>query len=666
MDVLFTAAFHRSPIGQYLLAPTDKLEIIAVNDAFLGYVGRRREDLLGLPLFEAFAEDPGDAGDTGVGPLGRSIARAIETRSPQTMSAQRYPIGMTRDGKTWFEDRYWSATNTPIFDEAGQLICISHTTIDVTAEVLAQRALRSAREEAMRSARSAEANRAYLASVLRSAPVGIIMLDERGKLLHANPAHEALFGAALPCIDGTLDFAAWNGWAASPGGEGARLRPEEWPLYRALAGQTVDKCLLEVESFGHGRPHRMVLLSAAPIVDAAGKPAGATAIAMDIGDRVEAEKALIVADRRKDGFLAMLAHELRNPLAPISAAAALLSLGRRDEKQVEHTLAVIHRQVAHMSALVDELLDVARVTRGLITLDTKPLDMKRVVSQATEQARPALEARRHTLHVRQPQSAAFVTGDEKRLVQVIANLLSNAAKFTPEGGIIEVELAIDERHVRTAVTDNGIGLAADMIEPVFGMFVQGERSPDRKQGGLCIGLALVGSLVELHGGTVHARSAGAGRGTCFTVCLPLAEAPQLAAPAHAWVPPPGATALRVLAVDDNEDALAMVEMLLSSLGHRVISLASSRDAVRRAAELQPDVCLLDIGLPDIDGLTLARQLRADPRTRGAWLIGMSGYGQASDRAAAIEAGFDLYFVKPVDVGRLVAALAEVTPRHAEP
>ncbi|MBB3220056.1 PAS domain-containing hybrid sensor histidine kinase/response regulator [Pseudoduganella umbonata] len=663
MDALFTAAFHRSPIPQYLLAPTDGLEIIAVNDAFLKAVSRRREDVLGLPLFEAFGEDPGDTGDTGVGPLARSIAVAIATGAPHVIPAQRYPIRMTKDGMTWFEDMYWSATNTPLFDSTGKLICISHTTIDVTAEVLAQRALRGAREEAVRSARSAEANRAYLASVLRSAPVGIMMLDGQGRLLHANPANDALFGTAIPCNDGVLDFAAWNGWTSSPGGEGVKLRPQDWPLYRALAGEAVDKCLLEIESFDAGRPRRTVLVSAAPIVDGAGKPAGATAVSMDIADRVEAEKALIVADRRKDEFLAMLAHELRNPLAPISAAAALLSMGRRDEKQVELTLAVIHRQVAHMSGLIDELLDVARVTRGLITLAQAPLDMKRVVAQATEQARPALEARGHLLHVHQPPTAATVLGDEKRLVQVVANLLSNAAKFTPEGGTIEVELAIDARHVRTTVSDNGIGLPPDMIDSVFGMFVQGARSPDRKQGGLGIGLALVRSLVALHGGTVQAESAGPGQGARFVVCLPLADSPHDAAPARDWEPAPSATSLRVLAVDDNEDALAMVEMLLSSLGHRVVSLSSSRHAVACAVQLQPDVCLLDIGLPDIDGLALARQLRSEPRTRATRLIALSSYGQASDRAAAIAAGFDLYFVKPVDVGRLVAALAEVTPRR---
>ncbi|QBE66597.1 PAS domain-containing hybrid sensor histidine kinase/response regulator [Pseudoduganella lutea] len=663
MDALFTAAFHTSPIGQYLLAPTDRLEIIAVNDAFLKTVARSRKEVLGLPLFEAFAEDPADMGDTGVGPLGRSIATAIATRTPQMMPAQRYPVRMTKDGKTWFEDMYWTSTNTPIFDDAGQLVCISHTAINVTAEVLAQRALRGAREDAVRSARSAEASRAYLAAVLRSAPVGIMMLDEQGRLLHANPANEALFGASIPCIDGKLDFSAWQGWTSSPGGEGIKLGPDDWPLYRALAGETVDKCLLEVESFDPGHPRRTVLVSAAPVVNGAGKPAGAAAIAMDIADRVEAEKALIVADRRKDEFLAMLAHELRNPLAPISAAAALLSMGQRDEKQVKQTLAVIHRQVAHMSGLIDELLDVARVTRGLITLDKAPLDMKRVVAQAVEQARPALEVRGHMLHVTQPPSPAPVAGDEKRLVQVLANLLSNAAKFTPEGGSIGIDLAIDTHYVRTCVSDNGIGLAPDMLEPVFGMFVQGERSPDRKQGGLGIGLALVRSLVELHGGTVHAHSAGQGKGTRFTVCLPLADNADDAVAPRSWEPAHGATSLRVLAVDDNEDALAMVEMLLSSLGHRVVSLASSRDAVRCAVQLQPDVCLLDIGLPDIDGLELARQLRADPRTRETRLIALSGYGQAADRAAAVASGFDLYFVKPVDVAKLVAALGEVSPRR---
>jgi CheY-like chemotaxis protein len=315
-----------------------------------------------------------------------------------------------------------------------------------------------------------------------------------------------------------------------------------------------------------------------------------------------------------------------------------------------------------MSGLIEELLDVSRVTRGLIKLDKTILDAKRIVAEALEQARPGIEARRHTLKVSQPPMPAFVHGDRKRLVQVLTNLLNNAAKFTPEGGVIEVELAIDASHVRMAVADNGIGLAPAMIEHAFDLFVQAERTADRSQGGLGIGLALVRSLVSLHGGNVFARSEGQGKGSRFTVCLPKVEVAEHRPPdVHSPAPNRESDSLTILAVDDNRDALTMLDMLVSSLGHRVFAVTDSREALQYADEVQPDVCILDIGLPDIDGLAMARALRANPRTRHAALIAVSGYGQDQDRRAAFDAGFDKYFVKPLDIQHLIGALAQLRP-----
>ena len=313
-----------------------------------------------------------------------------------------------------------------------------------------------------------------------------------------------------------------------------------------------------------------------------------------------------------------------------------------------------------MTGLINELLDVARVTRGLITLDTSVLDAKRIVAEALEQMRPALESRGHTLQVNQPPSPAFVEGDYKRLVQVLANLLNNAAKFTPEGGIIKVELAMDGRYVRVSVHDNGIGMTQELIHNAFDLFTQAERTSDRSHGGLGIGLALVRSLVQLHGGHVSAESAGPGQGTRFTVCLPKLDIGQqpteIAQHANLRTDQP---AWKILLVDDNEDALMMLEMLLSSMGHKVVSISHPREVMERAQALQPDVCILDIGLPDIDGLTLAGMLQADPATRHAALMAMSGYGQDADRRAALAAGFDRYFVKPVDPDELAEALAGI-------
>jgi signal transduction histidine kinase/ActR/RegA family two-component response regulator len=667
---LFEGAFHGSPIGQYLLAPTDKLEILAVNDAFLRSVARRREDVLGRPLFEVFPNNPTDPNDTGVQDLARSINEAIEAGASRKMPAQRYPIEMERDGRRWFENMYWSATNTPVYAEDGRLLCISHTTIDITAQVLAEQALERSREEALASARTAEAERANLAAVLSAAPVGILVVDGELRVLQKNPAHTRLFGDDFAGIGARVDLAIWNGWFVGGPRAGDKLAPADWPLQRALSGETVDHCPLRLESFDARTVHTM-LVSSAPIRGSSGEVVGAVAVAMDIEERIRAEQALREADQRKDEFLAMLAHELRNPLAPIGAAASLLMHSRGEDEQVQRTSRVITRQVQHMSSLVNDLLDVARVTRGMIRLDRETLDVKRIVAEALEQGRPGIEARGHALQVSQPPSPAFVLGDHKRLVQVLANLLNNAAKFTPEGGLIAVDLAIDPEHVRLSVSDNGQGLTPELMGRAFDLFAQGERTLDRTQGGLGIGLALVRSVIGLHGGDVQVDSPGLGQGARFTICLPKAEPPAPAQPADATAgkvtdeaadaaataaPAPG---LSILAVDDNDDALAMLQPLLAALGHHVTTFTGSRAAFRHALAHPPDACVLDIGLPEIDGLALARALRADTRTQGAVLVALSGYGKDADRQAALAAGFDAYFVKPVNIDALAEALARL-------
>jgi signal transduction histidine kinase/ActR/RegA family two-component response regulator len=661
---LFTASFHHSPIGQYLLAPTDKLEILAVNDAFLRSVSRRREDVLGRPLFEVFPNNPDDPNDFGVQSLDRSIATAIETGRSQSMAAQHYPIQMHKDGRSWFEDKYWSATNTPVYGDDGTLLCISHTTIDVTAQVLAEQALEASRQDAVQSARRAQAAHAYLAGVLTAAPVGVLVVDHEHIVLQRNPAHLALFGSRFVDARQRIDFTHMDGWFIDGQHAGRKLEPADWPLQRALRGETIDHCPLKVQTSGGTPACRMLLVSAAPIRDERGNMVGAVAVTMDIEERIRAEEGLKEADRRKDEFLAMLAHELRNPLAPIGSAAALLLRNRDGDPQLRSISAVITRQVQHMSGLIDELLDVARVTRGLITLDKVTLDAKRLLADALEQARPGIEARGHTLQVSQPALPAWVSGDHKRLVQVLANLLNNAAKFTPEGGTIQVGLALDGDEVQLTVADNGLGMTPELLVRAFDLFAQGERTLDRSQGGLGIGLALVQSLVTLHGGSVHADSDGPGQGARFTIRLPrIGPASALPAGTVQAAPADAPGTLSILLVDDNEDALMMLEMLLSALGHRVAGMTGSREALRRidagTDADAPDVFILDIGLPDIDGFALARALRAKGRTRHATLIALSGYGQDVDRAMALEAGFDQYFVKPVDVDQLAAALAKL-------
>ncbi len=383
----------------------------------------------------------------------------------------------------------------------------------------------------------------------------------------------------------------------------------------------------------------------------------------DITERKEVEEKLRDADRRKDEFLAMLAHELRNPLAPIGAAAELLKTGKLDAERVRKTSEIISRQVSHMTNLVDDLLDVSRVTRGLVTLEKVALDMRHIVTDAVEQVSPLIQQKRHTLTLHLIAGVTTVMGDNKRLVQIVSNLLNNAAKYTPSGGNIALRTEVEAGMVILTVSDDGIGIERQLAGRVFELFTQAEHTPDRSSGGLGLGLALVKNLVELHGGTVGCVSAGAGRGSIFRVALPRL-APDGAGPAAAAATATarqhgtGATPLRILLVDDNIDAAMMLGMLLEASGHALTVVHAASGALARIETQAFDVCLLDIGLPEMDGNELARRLRLHPATQGCILIAITGYGQQSDRRDSAQAGFDHHFIKPVDTHQLLAVLAE--------
>jgi signal transduction histidine kinase/CheY-like chemotaxis protein len=363
-------------------------------------------------------------------------------------------------------------------------------------------------------------------------------------------------------------------------------------------------------------------------------------------------------DRRKDEFLAMLAHELRNPLAPIGAASDLLRFVHLDPARIQQTSEIIARQVKHMTGLINDLLDASRVSRGLVKLERSQVDARQLVSNAVEQVRPLIDARRHRLTVQTPPETAMIHGDQKRLIQVITDLLNNAAKYSPEGGNILLTMDVELDGVIIRVVDDGIGMAQAVINHVFEMFTQAERTSDRSQGGLGIGLALVKSLVELHDGTVSASSAGIGKGSQFTVCLPRVAVQEAhdepgklvsaAAPVKGW---------RMLVVDDNVDAAHMLAMLLEATGHETMVEHTAKSALERVRRDLPEVCLLDIGLPDLDGNDLARQLRAQTETARSFLIAITGYGQEQDRKRTAESGFDHHLVKPVNMEQLLHLLS---------
>jgi len=378
----------------------------------------------------------------------------------------------------------------------------------------------------------------------------------------------------------------------------------------------------------------------------------------------DSEERLRHADRRKDEFLAMLAHELRNPLAPISAAAELLEMAKLDEERVRRTSQIIGRQVRHMTSLVDDLLDVSRVTRGLVELENSRLDINQIVADAVEQVTPLIRTRRHEVELCLAPDTAMLQGDRKRLVQVLANILNNAAKYTQEGGKIQLRVNVRMSHVLIEVSDNGIGMEPDLMTRVFDLFAQAERSSDRSLGGLGLGLALVKSLVELHHGTVTCESAGLGKGSKFTICLPRAglheDEDRRGQPRTHRVP--STQSLHVMVVDDNVDAAAMLAMLLEASGHRVAVEYGAHEALKRAIDIEPEVCLLDIGLPGMDGIELARRLRQLPATSRSLLIATTGYGQENDRKETRAAGFDHHLVKPIDIKQLFSILENASPK----
>ena len=365
---------------------------------------------------------------------------------------------------------------------------------------------------------------------------------------------------------------------------------------------------------------------------------------------------LAEGDRRKDEFLAMLAHELRNPLAPMRHGLQILQLAGDKPQVVAQTRDVINRQVQHMSRLVDDLLDISRITRGRVELRKRPVDLAEVVGAAVDEVRPLIESRRHGLTVAQPGGPARVVGDPTRLTQVLTNLLTNAAKYTDPGGDIRVLVGREGDDAVVRVRDTGVGISPDMRQKVFDLFTQVEGTLDRSQGGLGIGLTLVKTLVELHGGRVEVFSDGPGKGSEFVVRLPALVGESAAAapaePAEAPVPP-----RRILVVDDNVDAAESLATLLQLGGHEVLTAHTGVRAVEAARQFRPEVVLHDIGLPGLTGYEVTRELRRDPVTRAALVVAMTGYGQETDRQRSREAGFDHHLVKPADPAELRRLLA---------
>lgn len=408
--------------------------------------------------------------------------------------------------------------------------------------------------------------------------------------------------------------------------------------------------------------YRWTLGRALPVRDQAQQVIRWMGTCTDIHDQKLGEELLKRESERKDEFLAMLAHELRNPLAPISTAAQMLKVPGLNEARVRQAGDIITRQVKHMTSLVDDLLDLSRITRGLVQIAHEEVDLKLVLNNAVEQTLPLIHVRKHELSIRMSPSQAFAIGDKNRLVQVVANLLNNAAKYTPQSGTIALALEVQDQQAVISVTDNGSGITADLLPCIFDLFTQGERTPDRAQGGLGLGLSLVKNITVLHDGQVQAHSKGAGLGSTFTVTLPLTER----SPETALAVPPDSSAaasilpLNLMVVDDNLDAAQSLADLLSLDDHHVLVMEDGMSALAAPGKDAVQVFILDIGLPVMNGYELARRLRADPATSKAVLIALTGYGQAHDRVLTKTAGFDHHFVKPLDLDQLAGVLEQVS------
>ena len=487
---------------------------------------------------------------------------------------------------------------------------------------------------------------AQFETLLREAPLGVYLIDADFRIREANPTALRVFGDVPGLIGSDFAEAMYRLWTRAFADEVIdlfrhTLNTGEAYFTPERIEQRADTGTVEYYEWQINR---------IPLPDGR---FGVVCYFRDISAHVQARRLLEAADRQKDEFLAMLAHELRNPLAPIRNAAEVLGHSQTHDPIATKAIDIVQRQVGNLARLVDDLLDVSRITLGRIELRLRTVNVNDLVAQALEIVEPLVHKKQHTVNVT-TRGTLRVNGDSARIVQCIANVLTNAAKYTDPGGEIRVESRLDHGEVAITIRDNGVGIANELLPHLFELFVQSKRTLDRSQGGLGIGLSVVKRLVEMHGGHITARSDGIGLGSAFEIRLPAIDRLD-----DAGVPDPVARieARRVLIVDDNEDAANSLAMMLSIDGHNVLAVYSARRALEEVAPFAPDVVLLDIGLPEMDGYEVARRIRQQAGRQGMRLVAVTGYGQEDDRLRARAAGFDDHLVKPVEMRMLTQVLA---------
>jgi len=547
----------------------------------------------------------------------------------------KHTVLIARDGT----ERPIDDSASPMLDESGRRVGMVLVFRDVTGR------------------RHDEEVRARLAAIVESSHDAIVSKTLEGVVRTWNAAAERLFGyRADEAVGRSISL------IIPPD----RLDEEQEILARLSRGERIE----HYETVRRAKDGRRldVSLTVSPLRDSEGRIIGASKIARDVTERKrveaalqEAVAALREADRHKDEFLALLAHELRNPLAPLRAGLQIMRMAADDAALVARTRDMMDRQLSHMVRLIDDLLDISRITRNKMELRRSRVLLADVVSSAVETARPVLEAAGHELTVSLPPEPVHLDADLTRLAQVFGNLLHNSSKYTERGGHIWLTATLDGELLVVAVRDDGIGIPAAAFPSIFEMFSQVDRSTERSRGGLGIGLALVKGLVEIHGGSVEAASPGPGRGSTFTVRLPVLKSeaePAPEVPAAAWQDASGSNR-RILVVDDNRDAAATMATMLQILGNEVRTAKDGLEAMEVAEGFRPQVVLMDIGLPKLDGYEVTRRIREQAWGRDTAVIALTGWGQEADRSKSREAGCDGHLVKPIDLPSLEKLLIEL-------
>ena len=614
--------FQQAPGIMAVLRGEDHVFELA-NEAYHQLVGHRQ--LLGKPVRDALPEIEG-----------QGLYELLDTvyQSGEPYVGRAVPVKLRRPQSDELNQYFIDFIYQPIRDMSGRVTGIFIEGSDVTEVVNATQALRES-EKHLRQMANTIPHLAWLAE-----PDGTIVWFNDRWYEYTGTTPEQMTG--------------W-GW---------QILHDPQRLPAVLA--SYQRCLDSGEPFEMSFPllsasgeYRTFFTRATPLRDASGTILQWLGTNTDIHEIEKVQEELRAANRRKDEFLAMLAHELRNPLAPIGSAAELLKHTSAEPVIVKKTADIISRQVGHMTGLVDDLLDVSRVTRGLVTLQKQPVNLKTIIDDAVEQVSAMVEQKRQKLSVEILESQPIVEGDRTRLTQVVANILNNANRYTPEQGNIRLRLDADAEHIKITVQDDGIGVEEKLLPHMFELFTQAERSPDRTQGGLGLGLALVKSLVDLHDGRVTGQSEGINKGSLFSVTLPRSLQSQVSAESSGSGSQTNTQSLDILIVDDNIDAAEALAMLLELHGHRPRVDDRGRTALQQMTSAVPQAMILDIGLPDMDGYELAQKIRAEPAAAGITLIALTGYGKNEDRERSRLAGFDHHLVKPVVIKELMAILNDV-------